>query len=91
MVLTPELLAIFARDVVKATHPDLTSPMLAEAAAAHRQRIMEMTGRGVIPGVPAVPEFTVKRPSMEERAIRRAERRARAADQGIGAAEAQES
>lgn len=76
MVLTPDLLAIFARDVVQAAHPEVTCPMLAEAAANHRRRLMELTGKGVVPGVPAMPEFTVKRPSMEERARRRAERRA---------------
>ncbi|HRH93110.1 MAG TPA: hypothetical protein PKV72_01095 [Candidatus Peribacteria bacterium] len=63
---------------------------VAQAGTDFLARIAHLTGKGVIPGIPAMPQFTVKRPTMEERARRRAERRARTEEPPAGGQEVQD-
>jgi hypothetical protein len=77
MVLSPKLLEALTADPSStrlATDP--TALDIAQASTGFLQQLAQLTGNGVVPGTPQTPEFHIKFPSMEERARRRAERRA---------------
>lgn len=61
--------------VAPAVQPDQRDMDIAAAATDFLQQLAHLTGRGVIPGVPEMPKFTVKFPTAAERADRRAQRR----------------
>lgn len=75
MGVTPSIEAAFLRHFVEKKAPDLSSVVIPAATTDFLQQLAHVIGHGVVPGTPPVPEFTVKFPTMEERAQRRADRR----------------
>jgi hypothetical protein len=61
--------------------------MIAAQTGGFLERLAALTGHGVVPGVPPHPVFTVRFPTMQERAARREQRKrlAKGSDSGCTA------